>query len=785
MKNRKLPTSSGTTIRLVFLALVAVIVYAGVFSSGKTIQTTDFSLKWASFVHNELISGNWPDWSSFHLAGRPHQILFAGPSALLCALLPADKFIAAAYMLDIFLLGLWTYVLGRGLGWSKNSSLVAALAMELNCYLVSLSSAGHLGKFDTICWFPLAFEMIRRIVREKSITRRATASLGLGASAALMLIGGAVQIAYYLFIAMAAWWIWLLALEISSLPASERTSNIRTTVLLTALSAVLAAVLSAQVLVNYLGSDTPGAAIPDDPKARFAFNTSWSIPPYESIILAAPDFFGNSREGTYFGGMEHRISSEYLGGAVLLLALIGLLARPAQGRWFFSGLFIAGLLVSFGKYTPVYRYLILPLPGMNQFRVPSKALLLCSFAVSMLAGLGVQALHDSHRDHQLARRSGRIAIIIAIASGIVFLFFALFSRHGLGPDKALAMQRANHALGALTRGLIPLLAAAVTAFAITRSRQSETMRNLTLFLLVTIALDSGIEDSKFISFFETSRYAPETALSDRLSALKPDVRVKIHPASSRAVWSLGFNNLPMHGIDIYDISLSRLPEGYGELQSALGRLPKRFLEIFAISHVLSDRGFSDPLLVLSGIYPMEDISGAPLFGRKPDGTVPNMFLYRPASMIQRAAMYYSWQIIGDNKATTDILASPAHNPHASVVLGSDPGVKSVPGSSGSAKITDYGNESLTIDVKTGSPGVLVLRDYYAPAWRARIDGHDSAIIRADRIFRAVAVPAGHHTVHMEYLPGHPGIKLAMSGWILLGLGMITRQLISRRKRGHA
>jgi uncharacterized membrane protein YfhO len=46
----------------------------------------------------------------------------------------------------------------------------------------------------------------------------------------------------------------------------------------------------------------------------------------------------------------------------------------------------------------------------------------------------------------------------------------------------------------------------------------------------------------------------------------------------------------------------------------------------------------------------------------------------------------------------------------------------------------------------------VLNDVWHPWWFARVDGREAPIARANVIFRAVRVPAGHHRVTFEFQP---------------------------------
>jgi len=73
---------------------------------------------------------------------------------------------------------------------------------------------------------------------------------------------------------------------------------------------------------------------------------------------------------------------------------------------------------------------------------------------------------------------------------------------------------------------------------------------------------------------------------------------------------------------------------------------------------------------------------------------------------------------------------------------------------GTARITAEGPASIEIAVEAAADGYLLLTDTYYPGWSATIDSAPAPIVRANLASRAVAVPAGSHTVRMTYeLPG--------------------------------
>ncbi len=88
-----------------------------------------------------------------------------------------------------------------------------------------------------------------------------------------------------------------------------------------------------------------------------------------------------------------------------------------------------------------------------------------------------------------------------------------------------------------------------------------------------------------------------------------------------------------------------------------------------------------------------------------------------------------------------------------------------------------------LDIQVSSPadGWLVVSDAWYPGWRAWVDGKETRILRADYLFRAVAVPAGKHQVVLAYQPLSFWGGATLSLFSLLALIFVSMRL----RRGQA
>jgi hypothetical protein len=102
----------------------------------------------------------------------------------------------------------------------------------------------------------------------------------------------------------------------------------------------------------------------------------------------------------------------------------------------------------------------------------------------------------------------------------------------------------------------------------------------------------------------------------------------------------------------------------------------------------------------------------------------------------------------------ELLGDPLFDPRNEILLEVPVGeTEDAPaGVAEAVRITRYEDTLVEVEVETTAAGWLFLNDAWYPGWEAELDGEAVEVLRANLAFRAVAVPAGRHTVVFRYRP---------------------------------
>lgn len=721
---------------------LALLYFLPAFLPGRHVFGTDY-LAAGYFKHeftSRLISeGTLPAWIPFIFGGVP---VFANPAStfypvkLLADLfLPVTRLYPAVYVVHFAAAGIGTYLLARELDVRRWAAFLAGLAFQFTGITMSSVYAGHDGRIIVATLLPLFFFFLYRGVRTASLASAAGAAATLGFS----LLSFQIQSNYYVLLAGALWTVFALVREGYVRRAGPLARRM-------ALGLGAVAFGFAMASVNFLPFQEYVSASPRGGEGGrgYEYSTSWSLSPGEMSELAVPEYVGVSVSDpetgeplfpSYQGENPFKLNTEYVGALVLVLLLLGAYYERDDARWwFFAGLGSFALTIALGDHTPLYRVYYAALPFTEKFRAPSIAFFVVAFS---LVAMGALTLERLAREREERRKGGpegpgapRPASWIlggAVAACLLLLLWA--SASGLDPGRLRGVLRFA-AFASLTAGALWLwlgdrigVRSAVVALA-----------------LITVA-DLWIVDRRF---FHTVAPPEQMFAADGVASY-----LLQQPGEFR-VWSLplgrgrGYrqgNYLSHFGIHQAGGEHGNQIQRYNEF---VGAGEQTYVDWHNFLRHPQFLNAANVRYLLAG-GPVQ-LGGFPQVHRDRSGVV-----YENPRALPRAYLVPSVRVAEAPDGAIPIMQSDDFDPRRTAVLYRAPETELPEGPlEGEAEILDYASDWVVVRTRADRPAMLVLADNDYQGWRARVDGRETPLYRADHTFRGVMVGAGEHEVTFRF-----------------------------------
>lgn len=683
-------------------------------------------------------------YSGVSAASDPQSWLFTPGFRLLAELVarPTMGQMDLVQLLHLLAGGLGVVALGRRLGWRAMAAALAALVFLAGG--VAAARLQHSIMTVSYSWLPWAILLLQLAFTARGRARRWTAALGFGLAAGTMAVGRD-QVAFLnclFLIGCCAWWLVTAARSGGWPLLSDRVVG-----LLPALVAGVA-VLALPMLLTL-------DALTRSTRPEIAFATAGyaSLHPASLLTLVAPDAFGALTPSGYWGSgtlpwmglsalgfdwNDQTTSHLYIGLVPLALLLVTAFDAPRRlvrdGPVFLAGLLFA-LAYGLGAYTPLFRAIYEVVPGVDLYRRPNDAAFLLNAMLALLVGAAASGLR---RPRRVAGALAWLlpALLVAVAG------LALAQHLGRVPDMARALATT-----------LPLLAVATVLVA----RLGPARFGLPLLLLVStadLARHGAGPTLNAIPAEAVSAYRPE---GERLAAAIR-ARTGDGPVPPR-VEIFGLDRVPggdgggswQNAAMVYGIEQTL---GYDPLRSAVyaattgaqqnsHRPERRLTALFTgyDSAVARQLGIG---LVVTG-RPIETIlPPAAVASLTLVETLEGAWIYANARPLPRA--------LAVGRAEPDVGGPLPGDPAATVLIEGLAAATGSAGPAGEAEITLRRREEVRVRVRMARDGHLVLGDRFHPFWMATVDGRPAPVLRANRIFRAVAIPAGPHEVVFRFDP---------------------------------
>lgn len=738
------------------------------------------------FIVERLLSGALPLWDPFHGGGTP---LLANPNALvlhpisaLFLILPFDLAFTASIVLQFVLLAWGGYLLARALPVGPEPAILGALVLALSGPMVSLASQQN--ALSGAAWVPLGLWLTLR---------------GLEPGRSRLLAPAALCLAVVLIAAEPASLIgFVLLAGVLALTAPDAPRPGRRLVSLAGLGAVAVMIAAAQLLpareLLSLAARSAGFSPEEGMK--------WSLEPTRLLEMVFPGLFGDPTRlspqawwGRFrFEGGYPFLLTIYVGAIPVLLAVLAMARRGSDGlrRAGLAGIGLLGFLLAFGSHSVVYRGLFGAFGAVRQIRYPERFLQIALLPLALLAALGLE--RQLRGDKALRRRGLRVAIGAAAGAFIVVSVVAsgpglvdpLLRRVASVPPAILNAETGAVLRGSLLRSSLWLFgetAALAIALAAALYAPLHFQRRAAGW---AIAAWSGL------SLSCAAQSALSTAAPGWLHAISPLATIvgsgpgapRLHHAPRPEGLSVWATTDELAWGYRYDRFTYALGSGHRDhvptiLDAATDRMD--LAPQAALGRALPGRPLADRIRILSACgagfliayEPLEqrDLESLPIL----EGfSLPPTRFYRLRASLPRARVVGASMAPSHPDDLAASLADPGFDPARAVLLERSPGAggPSVPDDASPAgapaSVVDETPERVRVHCDAPRGGYLVLADAYAPGWRATVDGRSAPILRANGLFRAVAVAPGSHDVIMTYAPAavRAGILISLLGLAL-------------------
>ena len=741
-------------------------------------ETKDYHAKTGEYVHwNSAMFSGMP---AYQVGGNPPVKSVFTPLRDLGTLqfLGLER---SAGVMFFYLIGF--YIALIALGCSPWLSLLGAVAFGLGSYNIIIVEAGHITKAWCMAMIAPIFAGMILCLRKPRESKKKNSDWLWGGllftfALGLQLICNHIQITYYTLIGAVVLGItyFVYAIVKKHLPQFFVGMGIL------AVGAALAFACNARTLMvsQQYASQTMrgGSAITVTPEDLYHDNEptsisgkksgldidyafSWSYGIGETYTLLVPGAMGGgsgepvSTESAsykafhqqqmplYWGNQPFTSGPVYFGAIVVFLFLVGLILVRGPQRWWLLIATILAIIMSWGRnFMPFNEWLFNNLPLYNKFRTPSMSLVLANVTMVLLGILGIKELFsadvDQKRKNMALYVSGGITAALLL---IVLILSGSFSYSGVS-DAQMAPQYGNQwsqiqnifiqdrkALFAADtwRSLIFIaLAFAALWLGVNKLKAKQTATIVSLVLVVLVVIDLWGVDRRYLN---DKNYVSEQQLKlrpDQWDATIDQYALQFNDQDYR-VLNLATNTFN----DSKPAAFHHQIGGYSAVKM------RRYQDI--IDFYLSRHLNMQVLNMLNARYIVAQ-----------DGQVHR----NPVAL---GNCWFVQDILPVTDANQEILALNDFDPATTAVVNTNewPVTSGQWAVDSSATITmehqhPYNPDHLKYTTHTSSDQLAVFSEiYYAPDWRAYIDGKPAEYIRANYILRAMVIPAGDHVIEFR------------------------------------
>lgn len=779
---KKILTHAG--IILFFFVIAAA--YMSPALDGRVIQQGDI-MKWNAMAKEQRDfhdkTGENTTWTSSMFSGMPSYQITTSPSPSIflkiknvLILNHVGNYSCTIGIVFIYLLGFYLALIA--IGMSPWLSLIGALAFGLGSYNIIIIEAGHLTKAIALSFFaPILAGMILTF-KKKYVWGGILFTLALG----MQISCNHIQITYYTMIAA----IFLgLAYLVYAIKDKVFKPFLISVAVLVVGSAIAVGGNARLLFVNqeyakytmrgggditvtpedlYKDGETKSIAATNGLDLDYAFN--WSYGKGETYTILVPgaygggsgekvdtdsEFYKNFRQKQaplYWGDQPFTSGPVYFGAIIVFLFVLGLFVVKGADRWWLLIATILAILMSWGKNLMGFNeFLFNNLPLYNKFRTPSMSLVIANVCMVFMAILALKNIFDKENPTDRKKLNLGLYVSTGVTAGIILLMMLCSGSMSFSgaSDTQMASQYGNqwqYIQDILVKDRKALF-------------MSDSWRSLAFIVLSAAALwlyinqkikKSGIIIGILAVLVLVDMWGVDRRYLDDSNFVSAK-RIQLKPTATDQMLDQYAAQFKDEDYRVFDLSVNTFNDSYpsafhhqiGGYNAAKLRRYQDIIDFYLSRHINSN-----VLNMLNARYvvvPSQD--GQPNIQRNPQA-LGNAWFVNECQMVEDA----NAEIIALNTlnpADTAIV----NKEFASMIQG-----KNLERDSNSVITMEhqkpYNPDYLVYKTKTSKDQLAVFSEvYYAPDWRAYIDGKPADYFRVNYILRAMVIPAGEHKIEFR------------------------------------
>lgn len=511
-----------------------------------------------------------------------------------------------------------------------------------------------------------------------------------------------------------------------------------------------------------------------------------------------------------------------------------------QWIWFWAVVGVVSLLLAFGRFAPFYQ-LIHPLPFFSSIRNPGKFLIFVDLSIVVLFAYGIhglwrrylaptaglpgksgQPLKGAGRAPDLFDRRWKLGCLAAWAASVLGYIAYASSRSELlqylqdvqfDLDSAGAI--ASFSLSQVRWFLLFFALAVSLVLAVIAGRFTARARLGGILPGALLVLDLGRANLPWIICWDIQEKYSSNPIVDTFREEPYEHRVAILPfrappqfAALNYLYSLEWEQHHFRFYNIQSLDVVQMPRAPRDLEAfekalafdgtsnTLHHISRRW-QLTNTRYLLGPTGFLE--LLNEQLDPSHRrfrvthrFEIAPKPGVDFDGSNPETWTALPSTnghyavfeftgVLPRAKLYSQWEVITNDAAGLEKLASPAFDPETNLFVspGLQPPSSSVGNqSTGAVRFLSYAPKDIVLETEASVPSVLLLNDKYDPTWTVAVDGQPQPLLRANFIMRGVSLAEGRHRVVFRFKPPLGTFYVSLTaislGVLLCGWSLVFR-----------